>query len=340
MSQNNMSSGSISRPHALLPYQEFRHSSAGMKLRLTSICYAAEGTNTYEFGPLVGAALPPYEPGAHIGLHLPNGMVREYSLTRPYRAGEGYLVGIKRDVASKGGSRYIHDNLRVGQVLDIEGLKNNFPLHAGDAPAVLVAGGIGVTPIWCMAQHLAAEGRAFELYYAARTREEAAFLKEMRPLGGKLHLHIDAEQDGEVLDVGAIVRAAPSNAHLYCCGPLPMLEAFEKAMEGLPPERKHVEYFSSPNAPAVEGGYTVVLARSGREVPIKAGITILETLRALGMNVPASCEQGVCGTCETKVIQGRPDHRDILLTPQEKASNKTMMICCSGSLDPRLVLDL
>jgi len=311
-----------------------------MKLRLVSIAYAAEGTNTYEFGLPDGSVLPAYQPGAHIGLHLPNGIAREYSLTRPYKAGEGYVVGIKRDPASKGGSRYIHDNLRVGQILEIDGPKNNFPLHTGDAPAVLIAGGIGVTPIWCMAQHLETQSRAFELHYAARTREEAAFLKEMTPLGAKLHLHIDAEQGGRFLDVGAIVRAAPANAHLYCCGPLPMLEAFEKAMEALPIERKHVEYFASPNAPAVEGGYTVVLARSGREVQIKPGITILETLRALGMNVPASCEQGVCGTCETKVIEGRPDHRDILLTPQEKASNKTMMICCSGSLDARLVLDV
>ncbi|MFZ1989401.1 MAG: PDR/VanB family oxidoreductase [Alphaproteobacteria bacterium] len=311
-----------------------------MKLRLASITYAAEGTNTYEFRSLDGAELLAYEPGAHIGLHLPNGIAREYSLTRPYQAGEGYLVGIKRDAASKGGSRYIHDNCRVGQIFEIEAPKNNFPLHAGDAPAVLIAGGIGVTPIWCMAQHLVAQGRPFDLHYAARTREEAAFLKEMAPLGDKLNLHIDAERSGKFLDVGAIVRSAPAGAHLYCCGPLPMLEAFEKAMEDLPIERKHVEYFSSPNAPAVEGGYTVVLARSGREVLIKPGITILETLRALGMNVPASCEQGVCGTCETKVIKGQPDHRDILLTPQEKASNKTMMICCSGSLDPRLVLDL
>lgn len=311
-----------------------------MKLRLVTIAYAAEGTNTYEFQSVDGSVLPAYEPGAHIGIQLPNGIARDYSLTRPYLAGEGYLVGIKRDAASKGGSRYIHENLRVGQILEIEGPRNNFPLHAGDAPAVLIAGGIGVTPIWCMARHLIAAGRPFELHYAARTRDEAAFLKEMTMLGAQLHLHIDAEQGGKFLDVGAIVRAAPANAHLYCCGPLPMLESFEKAMEGLAAERKHVEYFSSPNAPAVEGGYTVVLARSGREVQIKAGITILETLRALGMKVPASCEQGVCGTCETKVLEGRPDHRDILLTPQEKASNKTMMICCSGSLDARLVLDL
>ena len=311
-----------------------------MKLRLVAIAYAAEGTNTYEFQSLDGSPLPLYEPGAHIGLHLPNGIARDYSLTRPYKTGEGYLVGVKRDAASKGGSRYIHDNLRVGQILDIDGPKNNFPLHAGDAPAVLIAGGIGVTPIWCMAQRLKAQGRAFAVHYAARTRDEAAFLGEMAVLGTSLQVHIDAEQGGKFLDVGAIVRASPPNAHIYCCGPLPMLEAFEKAMEALPIERKHVEYFSSPNAPAVEGGYTVVLARSGREVPIKPGITILETLRALGMQVPASCEQGVCGTCETKVIEGRPDHRDILLSPQEKASNKTMMICCSGSLDARLVLDL
>jgi ferredoxin-NADP reductase len=312
-----------------------------MKLRLVSITYAAEGTNTYEFAALDGSALPPYEPGAHIAIHLPNGITREYSLTRPYKPGEGYLVGIKLDAASKGGSRYIHESLRVGQILEIDAPKNNFPLHTGSSPAVLIAGGIGVTPIWCMAQALDKAGRIFEVHYACRTRAEAAFLDEMnKMLNGKLNVHIDEEAGGKFLDVAGIVKRAWAHAHLYCCGPLPMLESFEKAMAGLAPERKHVEYFSSPNAPAVEGGYTVVLARSGRELIIKPGETILEALRTLGMMVPASCEQGVCGTCETKVLEGRPDHRDILLTPQEKTSNKTMMICCSGSLDARLVLDI
>ena len=311
-----------------------------MKLRLVSITYVADATNIYEFQSTDGSVLPAYEPGAHVGIHLPNGISREYSLTRPYKAGQGYLVGIKLDRASKGGSRYIHENVRAGQILEVEAPKNNFPLHAGSEPAVLIAGGIGITPIWCMAQHLAALKRPLELHYAVRSRDEAAFLTEMRALIPTMHLHVDDEAGGTFLDVGAIVMKAPDNAHLYCCGPLPMLEAFEKAMDSLPVERKHVEYFSSPNAPAMEGGFTVVLARSGREIQIPPGTTILEALRAAGLSVVASCEQGVCGTCETRVISGRPDHRDILLTPQEKASNNTMMICCSGSLDARLVLDI
>jgi vanillate O-demethylase ferredoxin subunit len=150
---------------------------------------------------------------------------------------------------------------------------------------------------------------------------------------------VDAEV-GCVLDVAAIVAAAPARAHLYCCGPAPMLEAFLAAAAGRPVDCVHVEYFSAPALAPAEGGFVVVLARSGREIEVPRDATILDTLRAAGLTVPASCEQGVCGTCETRVIEGVADHRDLLLTPAEKASNKTMMICCSGSLTPRLVLDL
>ena len=172
-----------------------------------------------------------------------------------------------------------------------------------------------------------------------RSRADAAFLAELERLAPRVKLHVDVEAEA-VMDVSGAVAAAPRDAHLYCCGPAPMLEAFEAACAGRPAEQVHVEYFSAPEMKPLEGGFIVVLAKSGREIEVAPGSTILETLRKAGLNVPASCEQGVCGTCETRILEGTPDHRDLLLTPAEKASGKTMMICCSGSLTDRIVLDL
>ena len=310
-----------------------------LTLRLTAISYAAEGINLYEFAAPDGAALPAYEPGAHIDLNLPGGVMRQYSLARPYRPGQPYQVGVKLDAKTRGGSRWLHAEARVGSLFQVGGPRNNFPMDEGASHTVLIAGGIGVTPIWCMAQRLAEIGASFEMHYAVRGRSDAAFLHALERMSAKARLHVD-EEAGGVLDVAAIVRAAPADAHLYCCGPAPMLEAFEAAAAGRPEGYAHVEYFSAPALAPLEGGFVVALARAGREFVVPPGSTILETLRQAGLTVPASCEQGVCGTCETRVLEGTPDHRDLLLTPAEKASGKTMMICCSGALTDRLVLDL
>ena len=308
-------------------------------LRLTAIRYAAVDTHLYEFDDPDGRPLPAYEPGAHIDVHMPSALMRQYSLARPYRSGQPYLVGVKFDRGGRGGSRYLHEQARVGELFRIAPPRNHFPLTETAAHTVLIAGGIGVTPVWCMAQRLEEIAAPFELHYAVRTRADAAFLEALERMAPRARLHVDVEAGG-VLDVAAILAKAPKAAHLYCCGPAPMMAAFEAAAADWPPEQVHVEYFSGPAPAPIEGGFTVVLAKSAREFVIAPGVTILETLRQAGMSVVASCEQGVCGTCETRVIEGVPDHRDLLLTPAEKASNKTMMICCSGSLSDRLVLDL
>ncbi len=310
-----------------------------LTLRLDAIRYGAADTNLYEFAAADGEPLPPYEPGAHIDVHMPGGLLRQYSLARPYRPDEPYLVGIKLDAATRGGSLFMHERAHVGSSFQVSPPRNHFPLAAEAPHTVLIAGGIGVTPIWCMAQALADKSAAFELHYAVRTRADAAFLLELERMSPAARLHVDAEA-GAVLDVAAIIKAAPKDAHLYCCGPGPMLAAFEAAATGWPGDQVHVEYFSGPAPAPIEGGFVVALAKSARELVVEPGSTILEALRKAGLTVPASCEQGVCGTCETRVLEGTPDHRDLLLTPSEKASNRTMMICCSGSLTERLVLDL
>lgn len=309
-----------------------------VEMRLHSIRYAAQDTHLYEFRRPDGAVLPKAEPGAHIDLHLPNGMMRQYSLCTADGDPRAYVVGVKRDRASRGGSRYIHEYLQVGEILKIGGPRNNFPLKEDAGHSVLIAGGIGVTPIWCMAQRLVKLGRSFELHYACRTRSEAAFLEELEALP-QAKLHFDDEAGG-FLDLAPIVVNAPAGAHFYCCGPLPMLAGYEAAAKALPAEQVHVEYFSAKEEAATGGGYVVELRRSGREFPIPEGRTILQVLRDAGVDVPYSCEEGVCGACETQVISGEVDHRDNILTEKERLESKTIMVCCSGAKSARLVLDL
>ena len=309
-----------------------------LQARLTAIRYAAEGIHLYEFSSLDGRALPRFAAGAHVDLHLPNGLVRQYSLCNAQDEAHRYVVGIKRDPASRGGSAYLHEQLKVGTVLAIGAPRNHFALHEDASHSVLIAGGIGVTPIACMVQRLRALGASFELHYSVRRRAEAAFLPELA--GGNFHLHVDAEHGNAPLPIAAIVAGAAAGGPLQWCSPGPMLDAFEAAAAGRPAGHVHLERFAAAAPVAVEGGFTVQLARAGRSLFIGKGCTILDTLRQEGIAVQASCEQGICGSCETRVLSGRPDHRDSLLSDDESQSNQVMMICCSGSKDPVLVLDL
>jgi len=309
--------------------------------RLIGIRYAARDVNTYEFARPDGAPLLDVEPGAHIDIALPNGITRQYSLICPGPMPDRYIVAVKRDPESRGGSRFMHSELRVGQLVTITGPRNNFRLDERAGHTVLIAGGIGITPIWCMIERLKQlphQNGSWSLHYSCRTRDDAAFLTELES-HPQVRLNFDAES-GRVLDVMQIVSQAPPDAHIYCCGPAPMLAAFEAATANWPAKQKHVEYFTAKQAPALEGGFVVELKRSGKEFIIPPGKTILEVLRDGGLDVSYSCEQGICGACETRVISGVPEHRDSVLTPAEQAANNTVMICCAGSKTERLVLDL
>jgi ferredoxin-NADP reductase len=308
-------------------------------VRLTAIRYAARDTNLYEFTRLDGKPLPAYTPGAHIDLHLPNGLVRQYSLIKAEPDPASYSVGIKRDPASRGGSRHIHDELRVGKSLKISAPRNNFPLVEDASHVVLFAGGIGITPIWCMVQRLEKLGRSWTLHYACRSRADMAFLHALEAMA-PAQFHFDEESGGKFLDVGAIVAAAPRDAHLYCCGPTPMLKAFEAATANWPREQVHIEYFTAKQEPDKKGGFVVELARSGQEFVIPEGKSILQVLLDAGVDVDYSCELGICGACEQRVISGTPEHRDAILTEEEQAANTKVMICCAGCKSERLVLDL
>jgi ferredoxin-NADP reductase len=315
-----------------------------MEVRVKRISYEAENINSYELVALGGDDLVPFTAGCHIDLHLPNGLVRSYSLVNDQRERARYVIAVNKDAASRGGSRFIHETVRVGGIITISHPRNNFALHEHAAQSVLIAGGIGITPLLSMIRRLEALGRSWELFYAARTRRAAAFvdaLKAVRPNAcEKLHINFDQESSGRMFDLSAIVKEAPADAHLYCCGPVPMLEAFEAATAGRPADHVHMEYFKAKEKPAAEGGFEVKLARSKRTIRVPAGKTILDALLDAGLAVNYACAEGVCGTCETRVIGGMPDHRDQFLSKEEQAANKTMMICCSGSKSPALTLDL
>lgn len=319
---------------------------------LNALVYAmrheAEGIVSVEFRPASSeVAFPVFEAGSHIDLHLPNGLVRSYSLCNPASDSGRYVVGILHDRKSRGGSRYVHEQLRVGSRITISAPRNNFKLF-DDAPrSVLVAGGIGVTPIWCMLQRLVAIGRPVELIYCARTRSEAAFVPEIEALaqqhGVPVSWHFD-DAAGCPPDLTALLAGRKADSHFYCCGPGPMLDAFERACEKLNYPAAHIERFAAVvvEAPAATQSFVVECARSGKVVEVPPGKSVLDSLLDAGLNPDHSCKEGVCGACETAVLEfdGELDHRDGILTKIERESGRTMMICVSSCKGKRLVLDV
>ncbi len=303
------------------------------------ITYEARDTFVFDLRP-AGGAVVAFEPGAHVDIELPNGIVRQYSLVNEPGVRDRYLICVKHDPKSRGGSRFMHEQLRVGASIDVRAVRNNFRLAAEPAPTLLVAGGIGVTPILAMAEHLAAQGRPAEVVYAARSRYDLAFLGRLERAASRLRVHVD-DESGTLLDIDSVVCAAADDAHLYCCGPAPMLDAFLASTAARPPTHVHVERFAAVAAPMVtSGAFEVELARSGRTLLVAKNESILHALRRAGITAESSCEEGICGTCEVGVLAGTPDHRDGILSPAERHANRSMMICCSRSIGDRLVLDV
>lgn len=317
--------------------------STTLQVFVRSITLEAAGVLSFELRPLAGAALPAFSAGSHIDVHLPGGVIRSYSLLNAQEERHRYVIAVQREEQGRGGSRAMHE-LRVGQPVAISGPRNNFGLAESASHSVLVAGGIGITPLWSMVQRLQALGRSWELYYCVRTRAQAALLEQIEALPpaarGRVHLNFDHEPGGRMLDLAQLESMHPAGTHFYCCGPAAMLEAFQRATARRPREFVHLEYFAGANEAATAGGFTIQLARQGRSLPVPEGRTILQTLLDAGIDVPYSCMDGICGSCEVRVIAGEPEHRDLVLSPEQQAGNKTMMICCSGSRSKTLVLDL
>ncbi len=302
-------------------------------VRLFSITYAATDALLFEFRSHDGWTLPLAPPGAHIDVHLPNGLVRPYSLvsTSPY------VIAVKREAAGRGGSAWLHDHARVGMDFEIGSPRNVFPLQENAAETVLLAGGIGITPIYAMFQELERQGRKVVLHYWCRSPEHALFRAELED---RIDVTLHYSDRGTRSSVAAIVAATGLQAELYCCGPERMLADFFLATSDRPPEHVHVERFNAPALAPPAAGFMVSLARTGVELAIEPGRTILEILIEAGIDVAYSCEQGMCGACETKVAAGSPLHRDSFRTPEEHDRLGTVMVCCAGSRSARLVLAL
>lgn len=312
-------------------------------LRVQRIHDVALGVKLFDLVHVDGVALTPFEAGAHIEVQLPNHLARSYSLLNAPGEQHHYQIAVHNSPTSKGGSRYMHESLQEGDVLLASLPRNNFPLNESAGYCCLVAGGIGITPLLSMAHRLNALGQPWELHYCVRTAAHAAFVDEVRILattsGNAAHFYFDQEPGGQALDLAALGERVLTNTHLYCCGPRGMLEAFEQATAHCR-DRAHVEYFTAKSEAALDGGFTLELARSGMTLQVQAGRSILDVVFDAGVSVPSSCREGICGSCETRILAGEADHRDSLLSDAERLANKSMMICCSGAKSDRLVLDL
>lgn len=250
-----------------------------------------------ELRHIEGLRLPPASPGSHVDVRLADGVTRPYSVVS---GDEGiYVLAVKRETGSRGGSAYVHGRLRVGDVIQISTPRNQFPLADHDGPSLLVAGGIGITPLLPMARTLEREGRPWRLHYTASNAAVAPFARELQQLGEKVHLHSSASAGR--IDLRALVADAPPGTHFYCCGPEGMLDAFAEATRDIDPARVHVERFGVATPPPDAGSFEVRLAKSGRSVMVGPEVSTLDALLQAGVNVDYSCRQGICGSCEVRV---------------------------------------
>jgi len=312
-------------------------------LRVIRIDNVALDVKAFELTHVDGQPLTPFKAGSHIELQLPNHVVRSYSLLNSPDEVHRYQIAVHRSPLSNGGSQFLHERVEVGDVLLASSPRNNFPLDESAQYSCFIAGGIGITPLLSMAHRLNGIGKPWEFHVCARTRDHAALVSTVTALAeagqGTVHLHFDHEPGGKMLSIQDLVHKLPQHTHMYCCGPNGMLTAFEQATSTCV-ERRHVEYFAAKNDAALSGGYVVRLARSGRDLQVPPGKSILDMVLEAGVAVPTSCREGICGTCETRILEGQADHRDALLTQEEQEANQSMMICCSGAKTSRLVLDL
>lgn len=304
----------------------------------------AEDIVSFELESIEGEVLPRFEPGAHVDIHAPGGFVRQYSLCNSASGSGRYMVAILRDPSSRGGSVAMHNKVNVGDVLQISAPRNHFPLHP-EGHSLLFAGGIGLTPMLCMADELHRQGRPFTLNYCARSRSRMAFYDAISQSAwfDKVNFYFDDCVEERIFDIASLLDAASPDTHLYICGPQGYMNAvLEKARSsGWSNERLHYEYFKAEVLhKSTDAAFEVQIASTGSVLAIPADKSIAAVLNEHGFNVSLSCEQGICGTCVTKVLSGVPDHRDSYLLENEREANDQMTLCCSRSKSPQLIIDL
>jgi vanillate monooxygenase ferredoxin subunit len=305
----------------------------------------AQDICSLELAAVDGSPLPPFAAGSHIDVHLPGGLTRQYSLCNDPGETHRYLIAVLRDPASRGGSVAVHEQVQVGDTLQISAPRNHFALAHEAESHLLLAGGIGVTPLLCMAERLARAGGRFEMHYCTRSAERTAFLQRIQAssYAAQVQFHHDDGPAAQRLDLAVLLARPVAGRHLYVCGPKGFMDAVLSTAraQSWPEAQIHFEFFGAEVAPS-EGdtAFEVMLASSGRVIRVAPDRSVVAALAEAGVDLPTSCAQGVCGTCLTRVIDGTPDHRDLYLTPEEQAANDQFLPCCSRAKSARLVLDL
>ncbi len=316
-----------------------------LQVRVARKAVEAQDIVTLELVATDGKALPAFSAGSHVDVSLPNGLTRQYSLCNDPQETHRYQIGVLRDAASRGGSTAVHDAVQEGDVLTISAPRNHFALAHDAKKHLLLAGGIGVTPILCMAERLAITGADFQMHYATRAPERTAFRQRITAsaYADRVHFHYDSGEAAQKLDLVTLLKSPEAGTHLYVCGPRGFMDAVlgTARAQGWPEARLHYEFFGAEVAKSdSDAGFEIKLASSGRIIMVSKDQTVTQALAAAGVEVMVSCEQGVCGTCLTRVLEGVPDHKDSYLMPDEQAANDQFTPCCSRSKTPRLVLDL
>lgn len=305
----------------------------------------AEGICSLELVSASGGALPAFSAGAHIDVHLPGGLTRQYSLCNNPAEAHRYLIAVLRDPASRGGSQAVHEQVHEGDTLTISVPKNHFALAADAKRHLLLAGGIGVTPLLAMAEQLSTQGAAFDLHYCARSKSRAAFVQRMQdaPFASQVHGHWDDESEQTAFDVTTLLASVQAGVHVYVCGPKGFMDLVLSTARtaGWPESQLHFEFFGAEVAHlASDEAFIVKIASTGQEIQVPSDKTVVQALQQAGVDIPIACEQGVCGTCLTRVLEGIPDHKDMYLTPEEQAANDQFTPCCSRARSPMMVLDI
>jgi phthalate 4,5-dioxygenase reductase component len=310
-------------------------------LAVAAVRQIARDIHLFELRDHQGGELPAFTAGAHLSVQVPDGALRKYSLCNDPAECDRYVIAVKREEQGRGGSSSLIDRVKAGDVLHAGEPRNDFLLHPRADSFVFIAGGIGITPILSMVRHLQSSGRGqFKLYYFTRDPESTAFLDELGApeFHGKVRIHHDGGDLANAFDLWPILER-PSRAHVYCCGPRGLMDSVRDMSGHWPGGSIHFESFGPSVAMNRQNKpFTVRLAKSGLTVAVAAGSTILEAVRAVGVQVPSSCEGGTCGSCKTVLIGGEAEHRDLVLADEERGNR--IMVCCSRAVSPELVLDL
>lgn len=309
---------------------------------VTRLTHEAEGVLGIELRAAAGGLLPAFTAGAHVDVHLPGGLCRQYSLTNSPHERERYCLGVGLSGDSRGGSRHVHERLRAGDRIEISAPRSLFGLDPQAEEHVFIAGGIGITPIVSMIEACKAAGHRWRLLYCTRTRARAAYLWRLAENYEQVQLHVDEEQGGPP-DLARFLSTVPPSAHVYCCGPGPLMDAVGLVGRDRPIGSVHFERFSADGSPAdaaADGAFQIKLKRKGIALTVLPGRSILQTLEDNGIELPCSCREGLCRTCETPLLSGKADHRDFVLSDEERQANTSIILCVSRALDDELVLDL